>query len=241
MSTYSLRPVAPQPRRRFSLSRWFSAMSAALFTPDKADEPVRLVVVCTANICRSPMAMGLLLARLAQEGLSAHVEVRSRGVQALRGYPAAPTSAQIMAERGIDLSGHVASMLTTEDVETADLLLVMEERHRELILRYWPAAEGRVILWRELAGEALDVPDPYVYGRPEYEQALEIMEHALGVGWPSLRRLLGPEHAPAPTADLAPRAAADPALAPTADPAPDDAPPHLPGAETDPPAPPAVG
>lgn len=214
-------------------------MTASAALPLHTAEPIRLVVVCTANICRSPMAMGLLLARLAAEGLSDRVEVFSRGVHALRGYPAAPTSALLMAERGIDLSGHIASMLTTEDVETADLLLVMEARHRELILRYWPAAEGRVMLWRELAGDSLDVPDPYIHGRSEYEQALAIMDHALGVGWPALRLLLdtvhhtvhhSPDHSPAAhAADEAGQPPAHPDAPPAGQPdAPPDAPPDVP-------------
>jgi protein-tyrosine-phosphatase len=96
-----------------------------------------------------------------------------------------------MAERGVDLSRHIATALTPEDVQSAALLLVMEERHRQMILRHSPEARGKVMLWRELAGEKQDVPDPYVYGMPEYAETLALLERALDAGWPALRAQLG--------------------------------------------------
>lgn len=137
------------------------------------------------------MGMGLLLARLQAEGLADRVQVISTGVHALPGYSAAPISALLMAKRGFDLSGHLSAPLTRKIVEGASLLLVMEERQRETVLQISPEAAGRVMLWRELAGERADVPDPYAYGRAQYEETLAIMESALEAGWSALRARLG--------------------------------------------------
>ncbi|MGL4650137.1 MAG: low molecular weight phosphotyrosine protein phosphatase [Caldilineaceae bacterium] len=157
--------------------------------PDR--RTLRVYVVCTANICRSPMGMGILQERIAAAGFGKRVEVVSRGVQAIEGYGAAPMSTLLMAERGIDLSRHLSAPLTTRDVESAALILVMEERQRQMIMRLWPRASKRVLLWRELEGEAMDVPDPYAFGRPQYETTLALLERALDAGWPALCDRLG--------------------------------------------------
>jgi len=153
--------------------------------------PLRIIVVCTANICRSPMATGLLKIRIAEDGLADRIEVISRGIHALEGYGAADYSALLMSRRGVDLGGHVAAQLTSEDVAQAALILVMEEAHRQMIQQQWDGSWGKVLLWREMAGQSEDVPDPYRYGLPEYEATLALMEQALDAGWLALRNRLG--------------------------------------------------
>jgi protein-tyrosine phosphatase len=174
--------------------------------------PLRIVVVCTANICRSPMGMGLLRARIAADGLSDQVEVVSRGVQALEGYGAAPLTKQLMAERGVDLSSHSATALTSADVRDAAMIFVMEDRHRRAIVRHWPESSDRVRMWLAMGGVNEDVDDPYPFGRAEYAHTLSLLEQALEAGWPALRHELGlAPHAPAPDGSVPEPADADPA------------------------------
>ena len=84
-------------------------------------------MVCTGNICRSPMAERLLAAHAARLGASA--EVASAGVRALVGHPAEPGAVAAMARRGIDLGDHVARSATPDLVDAADLVVTMEAAH----------------------------------------------------------------------------------------------------------------
>jgi protein-tyrosine phosphatase len=99
-----------------------------------------VVFVCTGNICRSPMAEAFLNRILAREGLADYA-VRSAGVWAADGRPASLYAIQVMARRGIDISGHRAHSLTQADVEEADLILVMASEHAEVIETLLPSSK----------------------------------------------------------------------------------------------------
>jgi protein-tyrosine phosphatase len=99
-------------------------------------EPIRILVVCTANRCRSPVAEALLWRALVLEGVPA--VVRSAGFLD-PGHPVDETTRKVMAERGIDLSGHRSTKVSEELVKWADLILTMERRHaRELVVMAGP-------------------------------------------------------------------------------------------------------
>jgi protein-tyrosine phosphatase len=135
-----------------------------------------VLFVCEGNICRSPMAQGLLAARLP------HIAVRSAGVSAIVGGDAHPIAVELMSERGIDISGHVGAALDREQVCAAGLILVMTDAQRKTVERFYPFSKGKVYRVRE--HDALDVTDPYRKGRVEFETSLTQIE----VG---LRRWLG--------------------------------------------------
>ncbi len=73
---------------------------------------LRILFVCTGNTCRSPMAEGLCRSFLGHFRLQEEVEVASAGLNAMAGGPASREAVAIMAERGIDLSGHQTACLT---------------------------------------------------------------------------------------------------------------------------------
>lgn len=114
-----------------------------------AEEPFRILVVCTGNVCRSPLAGAVLRDALAEIAPGAF-EVESAGTRALVGEPAQPESAAIASSLGSTLEGFTARQLTEPMIERADLVLVLARRHRDAVLRLQPALK-RTFTLREFA------------------------------------------------------------------------------------------
>ena len=135
----------------------------------------RVLIVCTGNICRSPMAGALLTHRLRDRGVQAVVE--SAGIRALVGYPADPLAQQLMANRGFDLSSHRARQLTPEMVRAFELVLVMDAGQQRAVESLDPSARGRVHRIGRVG--KFDVPDPYGRGREAFEEAFTLIERGI--------------------------------------------------------------
>jgi protein-tyrosine phosphatase len=101
--------------------------------------PLNILFVCTANICRSPIAEALFRTRMNDLGFP--VSVRSAGYLPA-GAPAADLAIKVMADRGIDLSGHRSTRLTDDLLLGATLTLTMTSEHQRLAVdleqRAWP-------------------------------------------------------------------------------------------------------
>ena len=94
----------------------------------------RVLVVCTGNICRSPMAAALLHGRLQTLGVEA--DVASAGLL-YAGRPASEGAIAAMAKRGLDIAAHGSRVISRSMVAAADLVIAMEPRHvREVVARH---------------------------------------------------------------------------------------------------------
>ena len=117
-----------------------------------------IVMVCTGNTCRSPMAETLMTEKLAARlGREDAVRVMSAGVAASMGSSASPQSIEVMGERNLDLTGHSSQPLTDEVMNVADLVLTMTRGHRTAILAAWPDMHDRVFTLRH---DGADISDP---------------------------------------------------------------------------------
>jgi protein-tyrosine phosphatase len=110
-----------------------------------------ILVICTGNVCRSPIAEGLLRAAVRARLGDAAPVVSSAGTAGWDGSGAMPESVEAAAERGIDISGHVARRLDGDLVASADLVLAMAEEHRSSVNRTTPEAAGKTFTLKELA------------------------------------------------------------------------------------------
>ena len=121
----------------------------------------KILLVCTGNICRSPLAAALLQRALAERGIEG-IDVSSAGTGAWDGAPVSEGAYLVGLERGLDLSAHRARLLTRELVEQADLVLTMARHHRARVDEL--GGEGRVFVLGEYAGregDEAEVSDPF--------------------------------------------------------------------------------
>jgi protein-tyrosine phosphatase len=107
----------------------------------------RVLLVCTANICRSPMAEALFKRRAADRDPS--LVVRSAGLLEA-GQPAAPGTQRALQLAGLDGSAHVSTKLTGDFAGKADLVLGMERRHVQEVALLAPTAFPRTFTLKEL-------------------------------------------------------------------------------------------
>lgn len=108
-----------------------------------------LLVVCTANVCRSPMGASLLRRSLAGAGLD--IAVSSAGVRA--GQHALPVDAlavEAMAQRGLDISGHQPTQVTQALVAGADMVLTMTRQDLREVVVASPEAFRRTFTWKQV-------------------------------------------------------------------------------------------
>jgi len=141
-------------------------------------EPVslNLLLICTANVCRSPMAELALRHVLRERGLRA--QVSSAGVEAVPDEPAHPMSVDAVARAGLgDLSTHRSRLLSKLTLRDADFVLCMDNGHRQAIVARAPQYAGRVRLLGQW--QAIEIADPVRGPAEGFEQCLELMSDCI--------------------------------------------------------------
>lgn len=136
-----------------------------------------VIILCTGNICRSPMAAGLLqhLIHLRNRGL----QIDSAGLAALTGAPPDPIAIGLLAKRGIDIGGHRAVQATEQMLRRHALILVMERTQQSFVENTWPAFHGRIFRWGHW--QDFDVPDPYGRDESAFRESLDAIDRGLAV------------------------------------------------------------
>lgn len=138
-----------------------------------------ILFVCTGNLCRSPIAEGILKDRVKREGPQG-IRIESAGTWGLEGEPAARHAIDVCSERGVDISGHVARRLSPEMIERSDLVLTMEMEHLQEVLDLDPDALAKTRMLSQYGDEdkRIDRPirDPYQRPKQAYVRCFEEIE-----------------------------------------------------------------
>ena len=141
-----------------------------------------ILIVCTGNICRSPMAEGLLKHALSgQPEPLRSLKILSAGVAARPGEPISENSVIALRKVGIDISGQTSRALTQELLDSALAVFGMTESHRAIIRTRARPAPAHLHLFREFLPPPADheIGDPYGGPLKVYEAARDEMVEAV--------------------------------------------------------------
>ena len=143
---------------------------------DPGKDFLKILFVCTGNICRSPTGAGVFAHFVREAGLSELIKVESAGTHDYHVGEAPDERAQEHAKRrGYDLSALRARQVRKRDLEDFDLIVAMDRGHLEILQRHCTPeqrAKTRLLI------KGRDVPDPYYGGEEGFERVLDMVEAA---------------------------------------------------------------
>lgn len=139
-----------------------------------------VLFVCTANICRSPTAQGVLRRLLATQAGAPAIEIDSAGTHAVKaGLPPFPLAVEAAKRRGYDVTQHLARVVTSDDFDRFDLILAMDRSHLAHLRAIAPTrSKDKIELFLEYGDRfhGDEVPDPYGGEVRDYDAALDRIE-----------------------------------------------------------------
>lgn len=138
---------------------------------------MKILFVCTGNICRSPTGEGVLEKMCEDNGISGWT-IDSAGTGNWHaGDPPDPRAQEAASKRGYDLSKQKARALRADDYEKFDRIYGMTREHCDFLRSQAPKnARAEILLFRETCGESKDVPDPYYSSEKGFEEMMDIIE-----------------------------------------------------------------
>lgn len=146
----------------------------------------KILVVCTANICRSPAGQHFLRQQLAGK----NVLIESAGTLAIDGNQADPTIRALMIERGFpDIESHRSRALMPSHLTQYDLVLCMERDHLSRVQKLSPFASNKTRLFGHWDGQS-EVDDPVGRSEQTYSRSLDIMQR-LSEQWVDKMLMMG--------------------------------------------------
>ncbi|MCA9920040.1 MAG: hypothetical protein KC445_18915 [Anaerolineales bacterium] len=148
-----------------------------------------ILVICTANICRSPVAEALLRTKLHAAGF-ADWTVASAGTWATNGNAASAFSALLMEEQGLNIQAHRSQPVTDLLMQQADLLLCMETGHARTLRHDYPTHQHKIYTLRQIVGKRGSVRDPYGGSRRQYERMVAEVDDLLEQGLPYIQAVV---------------------------------------------------
>ncbi|TWX72947.1 low molecular weight protein-tyrosine-phosphatase [Colwellia sp. C1TZA3] len=129
----------------------------------------KILIVCIGNICRSPSAERIL------QQLMPDKDITSAGIGALVDHEIEKNAAQLLASHNYNSDNHKARQVSTDIINQAELILVMEKKHQQVLMQQYPSASGKVMLLGKWHGDE-EIPDPYRKSLTAFEHAFTQIE-----------------------------------------------------------------
>lgn len=142
------------------------------------EDPIRVLFVCTGNLCRSPMAHGILQAYAYTAGLDQGLIVDSAGVNARPGLPPEPHAIEAALAYGADISQLRSRAVTPGDFVSFDRLIAMDYGHLDALHFSCPAVlrpKLTLLFPKRDNARAMEVPDPYQQGLRQFERSARLI------------------------------------------------------------------
>jgi protein-tyrosine-phosphatase len=149
-----------------------------------------ILFVCTANICRSPMAAAVFKRIAAQIDRRVDWKVDSAGTWAVPGLHASESAQAVIGSMGMDLSGHLSQGIAKIDLDNYDLIVTMEAGHKEALLVEHPEVKDRIYMLSELVDSSFDIADPYGGSISAYKETVSLLENLIRRGYPKIKNLV---------------------------------------------------
>ena len=141
---------------------------------------MKIMFICTGNICRSAMAHKMLEKRAKEENKD--VEVYSCGIYAQNGDIPTYEALTVMKDYGIDLSNHRATNIRNSNIKDMDVILCATTAHKNNVIAMYPELKDRVYTMKEYAGypqNDIDIKDPWGYGIEVYRKCAKELEDCI--------------------------------------------------------------
>lgn len=133
---------------------------------------VRILFICTGNVCRSPMAH-YYAQKLANESSKPELYyIESAGINAYDGDRATDSAIKVMNKYNVDLSKHTATNIANSGIMESDYVITMTNLHKRILIEMFPEKKDKIYTLRELVydnPEYLDIDDPWGYNLDIYE------------------------------------------------------------------------
>jgi protein-tyrosine-phosphatase len=119
-----------------------------------------ILIVCTANICRSPMAEAILKHLVSERPDATQWHIESAGTWAISGCRAAELSQYVMQTMGMDIGSHRSQPVSLDLIRKFDLILTMENNHKEGMMAEFHSYADRIFMLSEMVGLTVNITDP---------------------------------------------------------------------------------
>lgn len=152
---------------------------------------MKVMFICTGNICRSAMAEGMF--RKMTENME-DIEVFSCGVYAETGDYATYNAVEAAKEYDADISSHRATNIRESEIKKMDLILCATNSHKQSVIYLYPNLEGKVFTMKEYAhihknGQDMDIKDPWGYDEYVYRRCAEEIDECLEKTLEKIKRI----------------------------------------------------
>ena len=141
---------------------------------------MKIMFICTGNICRSAMAHKMLEKKAKEQ--NKNIEVYSCGIWAQNGDIPTYEGKMVMQDYDIDLSNHRATNIRNSNIEEMDVILCATNNHKANVIAMYPELKEKIFTMKEYAGYPdydLDISDPWGYGIEVYKKCAKEIEECI--------------------------------------------------------------